>query len=102
MIRRPPRSTLFPYTTLFRSLHIERAAVYEADAERGDAAAARVEQRPLVIDRHSRPTNAIDKGVTDAVFSVMNIPAPAAGNGNPCAHAAGQAPTVRPVRRTCR
>src|SRR5260221_8198368 len=23
MIRRPPRSTLFPYTTLFRSLHLE-------------------------------------------------------------------------------
>src|SRR5437660_6365040 len=23
MIRRPPRSTLFPYTTLFRSQHIE-------------------------------------------------------------------------------
>src|SRR5436190_19292451 len=23
MIRRPPRSTLFPYTTLFRSLHID-------------------------------------------------------------------------------
>src|SRR2546425_7242259 len=23
MIRRPPRSTLFPYTTLFRSLHVE-------------------------------------------------------------------------------
>src|SRR2546426_6991704 len=23
MIRRPPRSTLFPYTTLFRSVHIE-------------------------------------------------------------------------------
>src|SRR5687767_15742698 len=23
MIRRPPRSTLFPYTTLFRSLHTE-------------------------------------------------------------------------------
>src|SRR3989441_12505694 len=28
MIRRPPRSTLFPYTTLFRSL---------ADVQRGDA-----------------------------------------------------------------
>src|SRR2546425_9358479 len=28
MIRRPPRSTLFPYTTLFRSrdLHVKRAA----------------------------------------------------------------------------
>src|ERR1043166_10174349 len=25
MIRRPPRSTLFPYTTLFRSLLLERA-----------------------------------------------------------------------------
>src|SRR2546429_3553645 len=24
MIRRPPRSTLFPYTTLFRSVRIER------------------------------------------------------------------------------
>src|SRR2546430_13685639 len=24
MIRRPPRSTLFPYTTLFRSLAVER------------------------------------------------------------------------------
>src|SRR5260370_15693541 len=27
MIRRPPRSTLFPYTTLFRSLRAERGAV---------------------------------------------------------------------------
>src|SRR2546426_10572887 len=25
MIRRPPRSTLFPYTTLFRSDHVDRA-----------------------------------------------------------------------------
>src|SRR5256885_3738779 len=26
MIRRPPRSTLFPYTTLFRSAHLPAAA----------------------------------------------------------------------------
>src|SRR3712207_7504088 len=26
MIRRPPRSTLFPYTTLFRSLHVHPEA----------------------------------------------------------------------------
>src|SRR2546430_14497385 len=26
MIRRPPRSTLFPYTTLFRSLHSQQIA----------------------------------------------------------------------------
>src|SRR5687767_15541699 len=30
MIRRPPRSTLFPYTTLFRSLGAIAAAIYLA------------------------------------------------------------------------
>src|SRR3712207_8043456 len=44
MIRRPPRSTLFPYTTLFRS-----------DQERGDlpageGAVREVPQRPLAGD----------------------------------------------------
>src|SRR2546422_4601291 len=47
MIRRPPRSTLFPYTTLFRSplwngLHVEeqpflRGAGLEVDADAGNA-----------------------------------------------------------------
>src|SRR5690554_7638036 len=33
MIRRPPRSTLFPYTTLFRSAHpIAQALLRELDA----------------------------------------------------------------------
>src|SRR5260221_5244886 len=27
MIRRPPRSTLFPYTTLFRSVHVHQVRV---------------------------------------------------------------------------
>src|SRR3712207_7147383 len=36
MIRRPPRSTLFPYTTLFRSaLHEEVGALDELDAAVG-------------------------------------------------------------------
>src|SRR3712207_7130461 len=36
MIRRPPRSTLFPYTTLFRShQHDERADPGEGQHERG-------------------------------------------------------------------
>src|SRR5256885_3650314 len=30
MIRRPPRSTLFPYTTLFRSLHAGKRAAPDA------------------------------------------------------------------------
>src|SRR3712207_7966091 len=40
MIRRPPRSTLFPYTTLFRS---------QAGAERG---ASGVEALSVVLDAH--------------------------------------------------
>src|SRR3712207_8484247 len=38
MIRRPPRSTLFPYTTLFRSLagHARRAAAVNALPGPGD------------------------------------------------------------------
>src|SRR2546426_3492640 len=32
MIRRPPRSTLFPYTTLFRSLEAARRQVRELEA----------------------------------------------------------------------
>src|SRR3989442_6978444 len=36
MIRRPPRSTLFPYTTLFRSTEVlPDPAVLEVDAETG-------------------------------------------------------------------
>src|SRR5256885_4532847 len=35
MIRRPPRSTLFPYTTLFRSRHLGRRALRIVGA--GDA-----------------------------------------------------------------
>src|SRR2546422_7153514 len=39
MIRRPPRSTLFPYTTLFRSPAIERGrddvrAFFQSDADK--------------------------------------------------------------------
>src|SRR2546430_8642989 len=35
MIRRPPRSTLFPYTTLFRSRHETVAARAQAPDDRG-------------------------------------------------------------------
>src|SRR3712207_8877212 len=37
MIRRPPRSTLFPYTTLFRSVRsiLEKAGLSEKDLQNG-------------------------------------------------------------------
>src|SRR5712671_7846416 len=48
MIRRPPRSTLFPYTTLFRSLHDPRDlgdhAVYLVDVLEHVTAADRSEE----------------------------------------------------------
>src|SRR2546422_7468900 len=37
MIRRPPRSTLFPYTTLFRSLwHVHAQLMHTSDPAGGD------------------------------------------------------------------
>src|SRR5256885_3887595 len=36
MIRRPPRSTLFPYTTLFRSRGLDRGQAPDEDEDRED------------------------------------------------------------------
>src|SRR2546422_6782501 len=47
MIRRPPRSTLFPYTTLFRSLH--RGNELDAWPE-GERALHQAEVRQVVFD----------------------------------------------------
>src|SRR3712207_7788251 len=47
MIRRPPRSTLFPYTTLFRSaLDRELDVGREADVDADDADARQVARQP--------------------------------------------------------
>src|SRR3712207_7286546 len=46
MIRRPPRSTLFPYTTLFRSGHVEVGR----DLALGEAVEVGQRQR-LLLDR---------------------------------------------------
>src|SRR2546428_2303017 len=35
MIRRPPRSTLFPYTTLFRSVDLRQGQAWERQPGRG-------------------------------------------------------------------
>src|SRR2546430_4669340 len=42
MIRRPPRSTLFPYTTLFRSAQGKRAAVRRGRACSTEVTSAKV------------------------------------------------------------
>src|SRR6266536_4611806 len=58
MIRRPPRSTLFPYTTLFRSRHHPRLA-------RGRLPRA---DRPFARDRKSTRLNSSHEWISYAVF----------------------------------
>src|SRR5260221_12656711 len=59
MIRRPPRSTLFPYTTLFRSELEGRAAgvgadvVHRADFPRAYRAVGRSEEHTSELQSHS-------------------------------------------------
>src|SRR3712207_7886230 len=61
MIRRPPRSTLFPYTTLFRSgLDVDEAVV---GVERVSEHAAELERRHLVLELLELGGDAEDRGV---------------------------------------
>src|SRR3712207_7356755 len=81
MIRRPPRSTLFPYTTLFRSrlaLRVEvlvaEVAVAAGDVERHDDPVADREMRGRVgpdllhEDRKSTRLNSSHANISYAVF----------------------------------
>src|SRR2546428_9441893 len=71
MIRRPPRSTLFPYTTLFRSTKLQAGAFPNAgkDAQgfwripQGDLVAA-----GLTLDRKSTRLNSSHDQISYAVF----------------------------------
>src|SRR3989449_5229636 len=59
MIRRPPRSTLFPYTTLFRSLVSRRASGDAADrCARGKAGGAGLRALPSSVGR--RPPRVVE------------------------------------------
>src|SRR5262245_65272435 len=71
MIRLPPRSTLFPYTTLFRSLRLD------ADGDLRGRRPVRAGARPLhrmvefpgaVRDRKSTRLNSSHLGISYAVF----------------------------------
>src|SRR2546429_7041835 len=74
MIRRPPRSTLFPYTTLFRSdPRAEHGQAQAAVGQQGQqvlpAAAARHRgQHLLALDRKSTRLNSSHGYISYAVF----------------------------------
>src|SRR2546430_13496727 len=62
MIRRPPKSTLFPYTTLFRSQHEFRSA-------RAATAEKRKADHPRAVrDRKSTRLNSSHSQISYAVF----------------------------------
>src|SRR5689334_23594591 len=91
MIRRPPRSTLFPYTTLFRSrpgpaearlegerllgqlkrlrpLAVRRVPVGSADQQRQVLRPSRQRRLQLALDRKSTRLNSSHSSISYAVF----------------------------------
>src|SRR5260221_3682969 len=60
MIRRPPRSTLFPYTTLFRSIH--HFALFSAGRRKC------TENNISILDRKSTRLNSSHTVISYAVF----------------------------------
>src|SRR2546430_5172127 len=83
MIRRPPRSTLFPYTTLFRSPQEQRGAFVKRAVPKGGrfhnrrprcrGASTRCDlQRGVYRDRKSTRLNSSHSQISYAVFC-LNI-----------------------------
>src|SRR2546427_5088222 len=70
MIRRPPRSTLFPYTTLFRSLRrrVLPAASARSPLSPDAAAAAGCPAATPASDRKSTRLNSSHSQISYAVF----------------------------------
>src|SRR3712207_7678833 len=69
MIRRPPRSTLFPYTTLFRSRRPAPERLRGRPArERRRAARARPARAAAPADRKSTRLNSSHANISYAVF----------------------------------
>src|SRR5947199_2420617 len=71
MLRRPPRSTLFPYTTLFRSC----AVVRDDSADEAHSFREEARTHPFVgavygsrVDRKSTRLNSSHLGISYAVF----------------------------------
>src|SRR5258707_11341280 len=72
MIRRPPRSTLFPYTTLFRSFSESQAAnrcIHSGIDTKVSSVSRRKTIHPLhALDRKSTRLNSSHANISYAVF----------------------------------
>src|SRR2546422_4999312 len=89
MIRRPPRSTLFPYTTLFRSAAVAAFNGYIAEApvragdlvRRGQVLCALDDRELRLEDRKSTRLNSSHGYISYAVFCLKKKKAPDPGRG---------------------
>src|SRR2546428_5753058 len=98
MIRRPPRSTLFPYTTLFRSRLPAFLASFELDVARG-ACTEEHQARNVARDRKSTRLNSSHDQISYAVFCLKKkkiLRGPRAGG--PSLVRPGCPPLTGPVR----
>src|SRR2546429_4434194 len=68
MIRRPPRSTLFPYTTLFRSFLATKTPRRPILSPRTDRTCRKGEEKPAAQDRKSTRLNSSHGYISYAVF----------------------------------
>src|SRR5438874_6183468 len=69
MIRRPPRSTLFPYTTLFRSRRVAHPLLgHDVDEERAVVVLVLFEEDKDYKDRKSTRLNSSHVEISYAVF----------------------------------
>src|SRR5258708_20665491 len=101
MIRRPPRSTLFPYTTLFRSIRCGRTVARPVPATRGFARrlgpleGAALRHRAGKIGRHTSELQSPDHLVCRLLLEKKNNTSTvsvASANGAP--HVASAHPTA--------
>src|SRR2546430_9514486 len=95
MIRRPPRSTLFPYTTLFRSVVVDESATSLPFVLRSMPFAtpasffgSKTGTLGWGIDRKSTRLNSSHSQISYAVFCLKK-------KKNPVSHYHGQYPTRR-------
>src|SRR2546430_5833754 len=68
MIRRPPRSTLFPYTTLFRSIAVLMPITSPCVSISGPPELPRLIAASVWIDRKSTRLNSSHSQISYAVF----------------------------------
>src|SRR2546430_12984933 len=96
MIRRPPRSTLFPYTTLFRSIIIIACGIIGRPRNEGVAASvnryggglvgAGARSVVAVEDRKSKRLNSSHSQISYAVFCLKKKHRPTAPNHSGTCH----------------